>query len=201
MTADEILTPTLIFPDSLACASLAGRGPNRHRFGGPLELDIKGWPKRHPQPHRLATLFLSDPACGLNTSHYAHIPLIYGFELDGCRLKYRVSVSRRLEVTECQGQREKDWPYAGYPIMFPTLPLYFQAPKSIDWKELESNEDWSGLTRQDSRPGPNEVLVVVPSNDAYGVSLWGWSGDRNGTQVVFRVNLESLIVEAWNETS
>jgi hypothetical protein len=85
--------------------------------------------------------------------------------------------------------------------MLPTVPLYFGAPKPINWKKLEEDEDWGGLTNQGSRPGANEVLLVVPSNDAYGVSLWGWSGDHEGVQIVFRINLDTLIIEAWNEAT
>ena len=65
MDADDILTPTIIFPRRLMRASLSGKGPNRHRLGGPLELDLIGWPKRLPRPHRLMTLPLADPVLRL----------------------------------------------------------------------------------------------------------------------------------------
>ena len=47
--------------------------------------------------------------------------------------------------------------------------------------------------------GVVRATVVVPPNDAYGVSLWGNSGDANQVQSIFRVNLKTLVVEAWNE--
>ncbi|MDB5301076.1 MAG: hypothetical protein JWO87_2739 [Phycisphaerales bacterium] len=132
MTADSIRTPTLIFPDRLVRSSLTGREVNRHRLGGPLELDIKGWPRRHPRPHRVVTINTMDPACDLDIQHTSPIPLIYGFQLNGCRLKYRVTGSNEVELQECQGRPAKNWPYAGYPSMLPAIPLYFQAWERID---------------------------------------------------------------------
>jgi hypothetical protein len=199
MTADKICMPTLIFPDRLVRASFAGSGLNRHRLGGPLELEIKKWPRRYPPPHRVLTLDTMDPALDLDIQRASPIPLIYGFQLSGCRMKYKLTRSDDIEIQECQGQLAKNWPYADYPPMLPTVPLFFKSSEPIDWKKLEQDEDWSGLTNQDSRPKKDEILIVVPPNDVYGVSLWGWSGDRNGVQVVFRVNLNTLAVEAWNE--
>ena len=197
----NILTPTLIFPVGLTRATFSGSDRNRHRLGGPLELDIEHWPRRGHSPHRIATLDPMDPAFGLGTRYHSPIPLIYGLQISGCRLRYQLNGHRKVKIQECQGQPAKNWPYAGYPEMLPTVPLHFQAPEPIDWKALEEDEDFHGLTNQDSRPKANEVLLVVPPNDTYGVSLWGLSGDRERVQIVFRINLDSFSVEAWNEAN
>ena len=176
MEADDVRMPTLICPDRLNRATLCGAGWNRHRLGGPLELDIKGWPRRTPLPHRVLTLRLTDPALGLDTQPYWPIPLIYGLRISGSRLAYQVTGGAQIEIQDFRGKPSKDWPYAGYPETLPTVPLYFGTAEPIDWMELEKHEDWHGLTHQDSRPGANEVLVVVPPNDAYGDFLVGLVG-------------------------
>jgi len=202
VNAGELLTPTVIFPDRILRSSFTGEGRNRHRFGGPVEVSIKPWPRSAPRPHCVMRVDLDDPTLGLcweDTPVATKIPLIYGFRIDGCRLTYRVRRSNELEVMKLEGGRPKDWPYSDYPAVFPTVPLYFESAKPLDWNKLEDDEDWVGLTRQDARPAKGEMLVVVPPNDAYGVSLWGNSGDANQVQSIFRVNLKTLVVEAWNE--
>jgi hypothetical protein len=167
-------------------------------------LDVGRWPERWPVPHRVVTLNLNDPDLGKldtdNTWWPDRLPLIYAYRVSGCRIKYEWLSSGDLQLVEREGHPDqRDWPYRDYPVMFPTAPLVALPPQHIPWRQLEWDEDWFGLTWQDSRPSESEMLLVVPPNDAYGVSLWGQSGDLERVQTIFRINLRDRIVEAWNE--
>jgi len=154
-----------------------------------------------PGPQRLLTIALQDPLLqklGLEfTGFVSSLSLLYAFQVSPCRFKYEVE---SLKLLEFEGESEgQDWPYENYPARFPVVPLAFEKPKPINWKKLEADEDWHGITAQDSRPGKDEVLVVVPPNDGYGVSLWGESGDNECVQTIFRVAMKAGTVETWNE--
>lgn len=201
MEAEKIKMPTLIFPGHLVETSFASNAKYRHRMGGPLELKLPGWPKKLPQPQRLFTLDFDDPALeklGLQIDAVVgHLPLLYAFQVSSCTMKYEIESMKLLNF---EGESEgSGWPYDNYPNRFPTVPLALKAPRRINWKQLERDDDWYGLTWQDSRPGPGEVLIVVPPNDIYGVSLWGEDGDDEQVQMVFRIDMKAAIIEAWNE--
>src|SRR5690348_9899694 len=127
MDARSIRTPALIFRDHLVRTRIAPNFEFRHRVGGPLEMELEGWPKQMPEPHRLLTLGLFDPILlklGLKFKfHKSHLPLVYSFRISGCRMKYELESPKLLSL---KGEPGKNWPYKDYPPIFPTVPLVFE---------------------------------------------------------------------------
>ncbi len=200
--ADDL--PRVIFRTHWAPLTLTRAPAFRHSFGGSLAFQVHGWPGTLPPPHRLLTLDLSDPSLSLE-SQVTELPLLYAFRLDGCCLQYTVTDDGNATALEVSGSPASDWPYPGYPTEFPFHPLVLGSFGSVHWDcdydsdECDEGHPWE--TTQGSEPEEDELLVIVPPSSTYGVSLWGDEGDREGVQTIFRINTESLTVEAWNECS
>lgn len=207
LEATHIKTPALVLHDlfvpiGLLAAPAAADLEYCHRFGGPPELRFDGWPAEAPRPHQVIRLDLNDPALPLRGFGLGGLlPLAYPFRIDGCRMKFAVTGSSRAPLLELDGDRTvTDWPYDNYPPIFPTAPLRCGTPQPIDWDAIDASDDGYPMTWQDTRPAPGEALIIIPPNDAYGVSLWG-EGDLEQVQLLFRIDLRAKTIEAWTECS
>ena len=169
-----------------------------HRFGGPLALDVGGVAGGAPLVHRVLTLSLDDPLLGPPAPGLRELPLVYGFVYDGCRLKYRVTGDRRIEVMEMTPRTPAaDWPYPGFPVSLPPRRFALRDEGPVEPEQVHQ------LTWQDVQgidPAEGWVAIVPPSR-SYGVSLWGKSGDAEMVQVIFEYDPATRVVSAYNQCS
>ena len=122
------------------------------------------------------------------------IPLIYGFVLDGCKLRYRVVSDSQIAVTKIEStQRSDDWPYANCPMHFPARPFALAEVGTIKPKQV-NQLTWQGIVGNPAR----QLVVIVPPSKRYGVSLWG-DGDDSLVQVVFEIDPATGVVSAYNQ--
>lgn len=194
MPVEQLIGPVLAVRAKVRLADFAATaGP--HRFGGPLALDIRGAGARPPVLHRVLTLALSDPLLGLAIDGLSELPLIYGFTYDGCRLKYRVTAHRQIELLEMHPQHPSaDWPYPGYPAAFAERRFGLRDDGEIEPDQVHELT-WQGVETIDPADG---VIAIVPPTDQYGASLWG-DGDDELVQVVFEVDADARTVLAYNQ--
>lgn len=161
-------------------------------FGGPFEGSISGVRHGPRALHHIATItgHCFEPLwqqVGLGT-----LRLLYGMCFDGCRLTYRNA--SQVEILEIVPRKSSsDWPYSDYPAYLPFFPLRLEGQVDCGLEEfLEAS-------CQPLELESHEALVLVPPSPVLGMSLWGPSGDAEGTQLVFRYNLREETVEAFNQ--
>lgn len=201
---DVYSLPRIIFRKRWAPLRITGSEGSRHSFGGPLACAMNGWPADWLPPQRVATLDLADPALSMKTKHKT-LPLVYAYRIDGCELEYGFATPDQLQLQELSGTPERDWPYPGYPDEFPVRRLSIGSDSPVHWECDDDNEEcdeghvWSVV--EDDPPERDEFLLIVPPNADYGVSLWGIEGDREKVDTIFRVNVRSATVRAWNACS
>lgn len=192
--AKQVERPVVVVRGRVRLAEFGGSaGP--HRFGGPLDLDVRGTGGTPIVLHRVLTLALSDPLLGVSMRGIAELPLVYGFLHDACRIKYRVISERRIEMLEMpEAPPSTDWPYENYPSVFPELRFALRDDGEIDPDDVE-DLTWQGVEEIDPAEG---MVAIVPPSAKYGVSLWG-DGDEEMVQVVFEVDPEAGTVVATNQ--
>ncbi len=166
-----------------------------HSFGGACKLPIHGMPDGQPDLHQLLVVDLGDPLVGIKESRIGHLPLVYGFRYDECRLKYAVSANGEISIQDLSPDAsEPDWPYEDYPGQLPKHRLRLTGPVKISPDDLE-DIIWQSadLDYEES------VIIVVPPSEDYGISLWGELGDAEEVSVVFEVDPGHGIVSAFNQ--
>jgi hypothetical protein len=172
----------------------ATSGP--HRFGGPLALEVRGDAPTPPALHRVLTLSLADPTLGLSIPGLSEFPLVYGFVFDGCKLTYRVNRDGEIQILEMSPRKPSpDWPYPNYPAAFSARRFALRADSQIEPDQVHELT-WQDLAHIDPAHG---VVAIVPPSPAYGLSLWGPSGDRERVQVIFEIDPATRTVVATNQ--
>ena len=194
MPVEQMTGPVLIVRARVRLADLAARaGP--HRFGGALALDVRGAGGTRPALHRVLTLSLDDPLLEFSIRGVAALPLVYGFVYDGCRLKYRVTSDRQIEMLQMSPTSPSaDWPYAKYPAAFPETRFALRDDGEIEPDQIDALT-WQGVSEIEPAKG---VIAIVPPSQAYGVSLWG-EGNEELVQVVFEIDPKAGTVTASNQ--
>ena len=162
-------------------------------FGGPSDVRFSGL-QHGPRPlHHLMTLnWQALP--GIEKKGFSDLPLFYGMSYSGCTMTYEIEESLRCRLLELQPPKSSpDWPYSGYPDLLPYVPLRVarQIPCSPD--------EFREVLIQQGEVKPDAVTVIVPAMFDLGMSLWGHSGDAEGVQIVFQVNVEKWKVRVYNE--
>jgi hypothetical protein len=192
MHPDEVLYPAL-FHEGHAYFLERSDARTASYFGGPFEGSMTGI-EHGPRPlHHIATL---NGDCFEPLWHVVgggSLRLLYGMCYSGCRLKYRNSANA-VDLLEIKPTAStSDWPYPEYPSYLPYFPLRLQRRSKCNvQKFLEAS-------CQPIEVSSSEVLVLVPASPLLGISLWGPSGDAEGTQIVFRCDLAKRTVEAYNQ--
>jgi|GEM_PF-1296236 len=162
-------------------------------FGGPFEGGVQGVVARPRSLHHIATI---TGRCFEPLYHVVgggDIRLLYGMTYEGCRLRYRV-LANDVELLDLEPEApSEDWPYPGYPTYLPYFPL--ELDRVVDC----TFEEFCELSCQRLTPPESEAIILVPPSPVLGMSMWGPSGDQESVQIVFRYNLESRIVEAFNQ--
>ncbi|MEY4529402.1 MAG: hypothetical protein RLZZ156_123 [Deinococcota bacterium] len=190
-------TPTLIFRDQLFCCEITSKvATSIGYFGGVL----KGFSRDSLDEdiHHLMMLDLSSLGMDLSQSKLSITPFLYGFIYDSCQMKYQIGNKEIPKVTHFQPiQKYANFPYSDYPSTFPVSQITLS--KTINLTE-ELIEDIF-LDRKEMPELTNQILVVVPPNPKYGVSLWGDEGDAEHVQVVFLVDLINNTITVENQCS
>lgn len=167
-----------------------------YTFGGPLDETISGQPTGPRPLHMLARLHMRylpqvwDP-------FWTHcrrfdLPLVYGFNYDGCEIKYRLGISD-IEILEMSPEEScDDVPYANYPLLLPYVPLKLSETRPCTFAEFA--EEIPNKTGDQ----PADLIVVVPPLFTLGVSLWGSVGDTDCATVVFECNFADKTILAYN---
>jgi hypothetical protein len=177
-------------------------------FGGPLEQSFAGQ-SFGPEPlHRVFTFSpagLPQPA-GHNLQ--GRLSLFYGLRFSGCDLRYKVPVMDGVNAQYVQdysqavsvehispAESSSDWPYTGYPLLLPYIPLKEQSRTEVGPEDFSEHYTWQGL---EGFTG-DELVVVVPAIARLGVSMWGRSGDDEAVQIIFRYSYRTRLVHATNQ--
>jgi len=194
MPVEQMKGPVLAVRARVRLADFAAKaGP--HRFGGPLAIEVCGADGKTPALHRVLTLSLSDPLLGFSIRGVAELPLVYGFVYDGCRLKYRVTSDRQIEMLEMSPTSPSaNWPYAKYPAAFPERRFGLRDDGEIEPDQVDELT-WQGVSEIEPAKG---VVAIVPPSKKYGISLWG-DGDDELVQVVFEIDPKAGTVVAGNQ--
>jgi hypothetical protein len=189
--------PSLIFRDCIYEFTINDqKSKSIARFGGKLYGYVRD--SLDEDVHHLMTLDLSQLGLRLPRNLLFEIPLLYGFIYDNCQMSYQV---QKGEISKIKHQQEirkyADFPYPEYPSVFPVSQL-------LPTKTIILTEDLISkifFERKEMPDLTNQILVVVPPNPKYRVSLWGEEGDAEHVQVVFLIDLIHGTVIVENQCS
>jgi hypothetical protein len=162
-------------------------------FGGPSEVKLSGMQKDSVPLHHILSIGCREiPDLG---KFSLRLPLFYGLRYSGCSLRYRKVDSRNMEVVEiAPASATPDWPYPSYPPYLPYIPLRLSRSERCDFKKFSS------LSIQPNWPiSAESLIVVVPASPVLGASIWGPSGDAEGTQIIFECDPASGTVRGFNQ--
>jgi hypothetical protein len=163
-------------------------------FGGPLMATVTGQPFGPKPLHVIACLGgLHIPA--LNDHHLVELPLLYGLHYGGCRMRYRVTIARHVEMLQMTpAQSADDWPYPNFPPLLPFVPLRL----SDAFRHASYDEFAAPFPNLPARQSA-DLMVAVPPPATLGVSLWG-CGDDEGVTILFECDLKTGTVNVSNVT-
>jgi hypothetical protein len=165
-------------------------------YGGPSEVLVNG-EEHGPRPlHHIFTVRNID--LGVVGYDFGFIiPFFYGMTFDGCRLEYKRRSTQAIEVTKISPSiSSEDWPYPGYPLHLPYIPLEVNSNRECSLQEF-SDSVMQGVLRTSE----TELIVVVPTNPESRMSIWGPSGDAESVQIIFRYDTATGITMAYNACS
>ena len=124
-------------------------------FGGPLEQSFSGQPFGPEPLHRVFTF--SPAGLPQPSGHYlqGRLSLFYGLRFSGCDLRYKVSVMDGVNAQYVQdysqsvsvehispAESSSDWPYTGYPLLLPYIPLKEQSRTDVGPEEFSEQYTW-----------------------------------------------------------
>jgi len=192
MQPDDLLWPVAFHKDH---AYFLERSEKRAGscLGGPLGRSVRGI-KHGPMPlHHIATLNGDCVEPLWQVIGGGTLPLLYGMCFDACILKYSYTATN-IELLEMKPKRSaSEWPYSDYARYLPYFPL------RLGRKVQCSLEEFSEVSCQQLDVAPSVLVVIVPPSTVLGMSLWGPSGDGEGTQIVFHCDISKRIVSAYNQ--
>ena len=192
MQPDDLILPAAFFAGTAYFFERSDRWSSSY-FGGPSEVKISRASKHPASLHHILTIGCRElPDLG---KFSLKLPLFYGLRYSGCTLRYRKIDTHNMEVFEmAPDSAMSDWPYPSYPPYLPYLPLRVSRSEQCDFREF------SGLSCQPSwEVSAKSLIVVVPASPVLGFSIWGPSGDAEGTQIIFECDLANGVVQAFNQ--
>lgn len=190
----EIISPLIYFKGKLALLGKSEDSQSETYFGGEL-------PKvtNLPESAQIQLLFnLGNGIQGIfKDIQLSTIPLIYPFMHDGGAIKYLIKDDGDIEILSILPEfADNEWPYSDYPVSFEKVS--YQIRQTIDM-EFDEFED---LLPQGLYPENREdIIVIIPPNSDYGVSLWGENGDDENVLCVFSISPKTGKVYADNQCS
>ena len=188
--------PPSILSHGLIYQTLIGQsGQFNHCFGGENDLQIIDFPAGQQPLHRVISLDLTDPRLNISIQGVTQLPLLYGLVYDGCEMTYEVLSNNSIRMIELSPSTSSDgWPYPDYPLFFQSVNLEIGLSNAANEESIDELTWWLF-----DETKPSDIWVNVPSNDDFGVSLWGSEGDSMGVELVFRIDPETRIVTVKNE--
>ncbi|MEM1209981.1 MAG: hypothetical protein AAGI54_12010 [Planctomycetota bacterium] len=157
-------------------------------FGGPIDRQIKNV-DRSAQLHN--TLRFALPSAGISD-----LPLIYGFQHDGCRIAYEVESQAIVikEIDPPHADRSNEWPYPNYPHEFAEKQLTFEGSEPSSFDQFIELTYLGRAVRGDS----TWHHVIIRPHESLGVSLWGEREYEDYPLVVFNINPKTRYVCAYS---
>ena len=102
-------------------------------FGGPFEFNLESSDfLEGPHPlHLVARLSMNLTPELWSRCPSFDLPLIYGFNYDGCEIKYQFSFNS-IEILEMWPKKySDDFPYSNYPLLLPYVPLQLAETRPV----------------------------------------------------------------------
>ena len=162
-------------------------------FGGPTSIRFTGLRHGPRRLHHMMTLNW-DAIPGIEDKGYSDLSLFYGMCYSGCTMTYEIKESFSFRLLELEPRRSSsDWPYTPYPDLLPYVPL------RLARRVRCTAEQFRELLIQQGDVKADEVTIIIPPMFDLGLSLWGHSGDAEGVQIVFQLDVERRRVRAYNE--
>ena len=191
--SERLACPVVFWRGRLSVFVRATVGDGHHQFGGSL-------PHGAEIPagailHSLFTVNISQ-CRALDGINITEPPLIFPFRHDGGRIKYHYREGRVTVDEVMPPESRYDWPYDDYPKVF--SPVKFGSSCAFDMSRKEFEDLLSQRLRETSN---DNVVVVIPPREDYGVSLWGEMGDAEMVQCVFVFDPATGEVTAENQCS
>lgn len=140
----------------------------RHAFGNVGGFTVRGVPPGKRGPHQLLTLDTRDPVLAGIFPDLPLLPLFYSFHYEDGTVKYELTDPTTISITELSDQDyDVNWPYTGYPEVFPVQSFTLTEPTECDLESFEK-EVWQGIDRR----WAEHFIAIIPPSDTYGVNLW-----------------------------
>ena len=190
----EIGKPLVYFKGNLVVLEKSNDLEPEAYFGGDLP-QVSNLPTS-AKIHPLFTL-KREILDAFDSIQFESLPLVYPFMHDGGSIKYQIKNDGDIEVQSILPEvLEDDWPYEDYPTSFPKVSFKLQTAIKMEFEELEDLLP-QGLYANNRE----EIIVVIPPNEDYGVSLWGEHGDVENVLCVFSICPKTGNVYADNQCS
>jgi hypothetical protein len=189
--------PFFFFRNRRFAARIGHVGEFDHFFGHSEDLILQKEPAVG-YLHQLITLDLRDPSVGLQIEGLNFLPLLYGFQFDGCQLEYSLVSDNAISILKLDENRfDKSWPYSDYPARFPKIPFSLNSIEDCTLEEFEQDL-WQGVSRTVHK---DKFICVVPPNPSlYKVNLWEKEREYEYVNVKFFVDPLKRHVFVENET-
>lgn len=158
-------------------------------FGGPLEGKLFGDNENAALLHQIAFIAGSDRP---DTPFGRDLPLLYGLLFSGCDVEYEVTAAGVHVERLWPDAPDQGWPYVDFPPILPYWHIAISGEAKCDWAEF--SEDLLRVYEQ--QPSPLVMMMRPPVG--VGVSLWGRSGDMEGVQIIWEVDIETNRVKTYN---
>ena len=191
MQPDDLIFPAA-YCDSVAYYFERSDCWSASYFGGPSDFAIRGPEGKTSRIHHISSFTARDLPIG---RFGLQLPLFYGIQHSGCRIRYRVTSSNEFELIELvPPQPAKRFPYPEYPSLLPYIPLRVA-------REIRCGlEEFAGVLCQQAKSiEPSTLLIAVPASPVLGVSLWGPTGDAECVQMIFECDISTGTVRAFNQ--
>lgn len=151
------------------------------RFGGALPA-LEGM-SEGACLHALLTINATALQDGINDL----IPLLFPFRHVGGRVVYSYKNESKVEIIEIFPETaSNNYPYADYPEAFDIKDYILDGPATL------SVENFASLIPNGINKNlEGRMVVLIPSHEEYGVSLWGSEGTSDSNLCVFYVDTDS----------
>ncbi|MCU8013220.1 MULTISPECIES: hypothetical protein [Shewanella] len=188
----QIRKPLIYYKGNLVALNISEESESY--FGGNLPL-ISNFPET-AKLHLLFTLN-RDILDLFDNIQFSSIALIYPFMHDGGSIKYQIRCDGSIKIQSVHPREaENDWPYENYPTSFLKVKFAHEQILKMDFNDFKNLLPQGQFTNNSE-----EIIIVIPPQAGYEVSLWGDDGDAENVLCVFRICPKTGNVYADNQCS
>ena len=145
--------------------------------------------------HQLVNLDLRDPKLGLTVAGLSRLPILYGFQFESGRLEYDVLADNQIRVTHLdEDSFQDDWPYPGYPRLFPKISFSLTNPEESSLESFAENV-WQGIRASER----DKFICIVPPSPLFEAHLWRPEDHDDDVHVKVFFDPSNRHVVAYNE--